>query len=141
MSDNDLQRRIETGIEREKQRVWRNSLIVNLLVFAILVPLLWILELTSINGGPLVAFLLTIAWFFTTATQFVAYRYNLPAKSRQLRERIEQLEYLNEQIRQREDQLAEKPKRHQHLRLSDEGELIPVDDELDDESLKRAHQG
>jgi hypothetical protein len=110
------------------------------LTFAILVPLLWIVELTTTNNGPLVAFLLTMAWFFTMVRQVIAYRYSLPAKNRQLRERVEQLERLNEQIRLKEDQLAEKPKRNQHLRLSDEGELIPVDDEIDDDSLRRARE-
>jgi hypothetical protein len=138
MSDNDLQQRVEANIEREKQRIRRHTLILNLLVFAILVPLFWIVELRTLNGGPLIAFLLTMAWFFTTATQVIAYRYEVPPRSRQLRERMEQLEYLNEQIRLKEAQLAEKPKRNQHLRLSGEGELVPVDDEIDDDSLRRA---
>src|SRR6185295_8299051 len=136
MSENDLQQRVTTGIEREHRRIRRNTVITNLVIFAILAPIFWLSFLGNYSLAPLVLVLFTLAWFTTILSQFNTFFKELPGKNRQLRERIEQLERLDEQIRLKEAQLAEKPKRNQHLRLSDEGELIPVD-ESDDDSLKR----
>lgn len=132
--DAELRKRIEQRIED------RNGFIIDLIAFVGINPVLWLIWGSSggLEGKEILwPLFVTIPWLVGLIIHgFVVYQNSGIAVARREQKIRREME-LEKQRLGITDEAYEKPKRNQHLRLSDDGELVPADeDELDTAKVK-----
>jgi hypothetical protein len=133
--DAQLRKRVEKRIED------RNSFIIHLIVFLALNPMFWYIYFSDPDRDVLWPMFITLPWGVGLVAHAMSVyqntHYALIRREQKVRREME----IEKQRLGITDDAYEKPKRHEHLRLSDDGELIPADEyeEQDVEIVKSKH--
>ena len=131
--DAQLRKRIEQRIED------RTGFIFDLIAFVGIVPVLWLIWVSA--GPPDIVWPLfvTLPWLVGLIIHgMVVYQGSARATVRREQKIRREMELEKQRLGITDDSY-EKPKRNQHMRLSDDGELVPVDDEFETEAVKLKH--
>ena len=147
-----IRRNVEQGIQRQKAAYRMIFFLTHLIVFMVAMVGAWGTVLAHsqlrellFNGEPgagAIILLPTILWAFVILCHMAALYTESDAAEKAMREKLLMREVGEDILRQglADEGAMEKPKRRapaKHLRLSGDGELIPVDD--DDEVEEREH--
>jgi hypothetical protein len=129
--DAQLRKRIEQRIED------RNGFIFNLIAFVGIVPVLWYIWASTGPQELIWPLFVTLPWLVGLIIHgMVVYQGSGMAVARREQKIRREMQLEKERL----GIVAEKPKRNQHMRLSDDGELVPVDeDESEPEAVKLKH--
>jgi len=136
-SDDEIRRRIEKRIKQ------RNEFYIHLAAYIAGNLLMWVIWALTLDTGETIGFpwpiIVMLGWGIGLGAHGLTLFFSSPSRV-EARERAIQREIERERERLVNDDYYEKPKRDQRMRLTDDGELIEIDDDLED-TEKRKRDG